>query len=46
MWRMLCKKFIAVECRGKVREGRKVGVAIEVDKGNVAEGSMDLLYIM
>ena len=35
-----------MEGRCKVRERRKMRVAIKVDKGNMTERSMDLLYIM
>jgi len=42
---IFCEKFIVVEGRCEVRERREMRTAIDVDKGNMTERPMDLLYI-
>ena len=39
-------KFIVAEGRCEIRERREMRAAIKVDKGNMTERPMDLLYIM
>jgi len=42
---IFCEKFIVVEGRCEVRERREMRMAIDVDKSNMTERPMDLLYI-